>query len=63
MRKLRSQAEADEKKIAQIEKMISEIKNNEEGAFTPFLRQPLVQALLAFLSGSGGLVLLLDGFF
>ena len=63
LRKLRGQTEIDEKKIAQLEKMIGEIKDNEEGAFTPFLRQPMVQALLAFLSGSGSLVVLLDRFF
>lgn len=62
-RKLRSQTEPDAKKIEQLERMTSEIKNNMEGAFTPFLQQPMVQALLAFLSGSGGLLLLLDNFF
>lgn len=52
-----------EGKITQLEKMIAEIKNNEEGAFTPFLHQPLVQALLTFLGGSGGLIILMERFF
>jgi hypothetical protein len=63
MRELRGQTETDERKIEQLEKTIAEIKNNKEGAFTPFLQQPMVQALLAFLSGSGGLLVLLDRFF
>lgn len=59
LRRLRSLSQETEL----LEKMIAEIKGNEEGAFTPFLRQPLVQALLAFMSGSGGLFILMGRFF
>lgn len=60
LKKLRGQTAGEEKKHAQLEKMIAEIKANEEGAFMPFMRQPMVQALLALLSGSGGIAVLLQ---
>lgn len=54
---------SNENEITKLEKMIDEIKRIDEGAFTPFMRQPMVQALLTFLSGSGGLIVLMDHFF
>ena len=63
LRKLRGNSSNNEKRIAQLERMAGEIKNNEEGALTPFLHQPTIQALLAFLSGSGGVAILMERFF
>jgi hypothetical protein len=63
LRLLRDTVVTDEKEIIHLEKMITEIRNNDEGAFTPFLHQPLVQALLTFLSGTGGAFVLMDRFF
>ncbi len=63
LRKLRGNSTNNEKRIAQLERMAGEVKNNEEGALTPFLRQPMIQALLAFLSGSGGVAILMERFF
>jgi hypothetical protein len=47
-----------EREIAQLESMIEEIRNIKKGAFTPFLQQPPVMAVLAILSGGSGLPLL-----
>jgi len=63
LRVLRGMAVPDEYEIIHLEAMITEIRNNKEGAFTPFLHQPLVQALLTFLSGTGGLFVLMERFF
>ena len=47
-----------EKEIAQVESMIEEIENIKRGAFTPFMQQPPVRAVLAILGGGSGLPLL-----
>lgn len=57
---MRGKPDATEDSIHQIEKMIAEIKENQEGAFMPFMRQPMVQALLTLLSGLGGMIVLLQ---
>lgn len=62
LRELRGKG-GEEGEIAKLEKMIGEINGIDDGAFTPFMQQPMVQALLAFLSGSGGLIVLMDSFF
>ncbi len=60
LRLLRGGGVKDAHLAGELSRLIAEIRDTEEGAFTPFLNQPMVQALLAFLSGTGGVALLLD---
>lgn len=51
-----------DKEIPLLQKMIKEIEGIEKGAFTPFMQQPPVRAILAILGGGSGIPLL-DRFF
>lgn len=51
-------ANKNEKEISRLKVMIEEIENTRKGAFTPFLQQPPVTAVLAVIGGGGGLPLL-----
>lgn len=57
MRELRGY-DQNNKEIPILENMIKEIDGIEKGAFTPFMQQPQVKAILAILGGGSGLPLL-----
>lgn len=57
LRRLRTEPTHSKEELAFIEEMLSEVKANETGAFRPFSRQPVVQALLTLASSLTGVAL------
>lgn len=51
-----------EQEVSRLQELIAEIENIREGAFTPFMQQPPVRAVLVILGGGSGLPFL-DRFF
>jgi hypothetical protein len=51
-------ANADEKTLEQIRQVIQEIKENEEGAFAPISKHPIIAAVIMPFGGAGILALL-----
>lgn len=57
LRRLRDQPDTDGQ-IKRVEEMLREVRATEEGAFRPFSRQPVVQAILTLISSLTGIAVL-----
>jgi ABC-type multidrug transport system fused ATPase/permease subunit len=57
LRRLRDQPDT-ESQIKRVEEMLQEVKATDEGAFRPFSRQPVVQAILTLISSLTGIAVL-----
>jgi len=57
LRRLRDQPDTDSQ-IKRVEEMLREVRATEEGAFRPFSRQPVVQAILTLISSLTGIAVL-----